>query len=66
MRVLGASGGEGQAALLDAFGGHEFIGDLLDVEGLAPQDQHLETLIVIEMNVECGNDFMMMVVLQAG
>lgn len=61
-------GGHGfyQAAVLHAFEPDEAVGELLDIGGLAVNDQDLKTRFVIEMGVAGGNDEVMEVVLKIG
>ena len=40
-----------QTAVRDAFGGNERIGDLLHILRLAPQHDHLQAMVVIQVDV---------------
>jgi len=50
----------------DPLGGDQMIGDLLHVFRLAPQHDHLQTMIVIQMNVQRRHHALVMLVLQLG
>jgi hypothetical protein len=49
--------------VLHAFGADERVGHLPDFGRLAPHYQHLQAMVVIEMNVEGGKDGVMEIVL---
>ena len=56
-----------QLSVLDAFGGRQFISNLLDNVRLAANDQkYFQAIVVIKMNMEGGNDDFVMVVLDVG
>ena len=52
--------------MFDAFGGDQFVGDLLDGAGLAADNEHLKAVVVVEVDVEGGNDNLVVVVLDVG
>ena len=61
-----ASGGDSELAMFDAFGGDEFVGDLLHQRSLAAHDQHFEAVVVVEVDVQGGNNNFVVVVLDVG
>ncbi len=52
--------------MLDAFGADERVGNLLDMLCFTLNDQDLEAVIVIQMDVNGGNDIPVIIVLQTG
>lgn len=42
--------------MLDAFGGNKLVGDLLDGPGLAAHGQDFQAVVVIQVDVQSGND----------
>jgi hypothetical protein len=52
--------------MLNAFGGDEFVGNLLHDGGLATDDKDLQAVVVVEVDVEGGNDQLVVVVLNVG
>ena len=65
-REVFAAGGDGEFAVFDAFGGYQFVGDFLDRAGLSSDDEDFEAIVVVEVDVEGGNDDLVMVVLDVG
>ena len=61
-----AGGGDGQASVLDAFGANQCIGHLPHHGGLAAHHQHFQAVIVIQVDVQRGEDGVMEIVLDAG
>src|ERR1039458_2621217 len=61
-----AAGGDGELAVLDAFSGDEFVGNLLDGPGLAAHGQDFQAVVVVQVDVQRGNDDVMVVVLDVG
>jgi hypothetical protein len=53
-------------AVFDAFGANQGVGNLLNVPGLAFHNKHLQTIIVVEVNVHGGENVLMMIVLHVG
>ena len=49
--------------MFDASGGDEFVGDFLDGGGLTANDEDLQAVVVVEMDVEGGDDDLVMIVL---
>ena len=49
--------------MLHAFGGNEFVGTLADGVGLAAHDQNFEAVVVVEMNMNGREDYVVVVVL---
>ena len=58
--------GDGELAVFDAFGGDEFVRQLLDVRRLAADGQHFEAVVVVEMTVQSRDDRVAVFVLQIG
>ena len=52
--------------MLDAFGGDEFVGDFADDAGLAAHDQNFQAVVVVQMDVDGGENRVVMVVLDVG
>ena len=52
--------------MLDAFGRDQFVGELLDSLCVAADSEHFETMIVVKMTVQRGNDHFAVLVLQIG
>ena len=65
-REVLAGGGDGEFAVLDAFGGDELVGNLLHQRGLAADDKDFEAVVVVEVDVEGGDDDLVVVVLDVG
>ena len=42
--------------MLHAFGGDEFVGNLADDAGLSAHDENLQTVVVIQMDVDGRED----------
>ena len=55
-----------QASVLDAFCTDQAVCQFLHVSRLAPKYDHLETAIVVQVCVQCGDDDVMMLVLEIG
>jgi hypothetical protein len=49
--------------VLDAFSGNELVGNLLDGPGLAAHSQHFQAVVVVQANVQRGDDYVVMIVL---
>ena len=49
--------------MLDALGGDEFVGDVLDDTGLAAYDEDFEAIMVVEMHMEHRDDDLVVIVL---
>ena len=49
--------------MFDSFGGDQFIGNLLHQWGFATHDEDLQAVMVVEVDVQSGDDCLMMVVL---
>ena len=49
--------------MFDAFGGDEFVGDLLDRAGPPAHGQNFQAVVVVEVDVEGGDDDFVVVVL---
>jgi len=60
---VGRECGQGEAALEDAFGGDEAVGDGLDFLARATQDDDFEAVVVVEVDVEGGDDGVVVLVL---
>ena len=52
--------------MFDAFGGDEFVGNLLHQRGLAADNEDLQAVVVVEVDVEGGNDQLVVIVLDVG
>jgi len=50
--------------VLDALGSDEAIGHPTDLAGLPTHDQHLETIVVVQVNMERGDNQFVVIVLQ--
>src|SRR5262249_20804800 len=61
-----ARGGDGQASVLHALGADESIRDTFHYAGLAPDDEHLQTVVMIQVNVQRGKDMVEVRMLQIG
>ena len=61
-----ACAGDRQFAVFDAFGGDEFVGDAFDGGGLAADGEDFHAIMVVEVNVEGGDDDLVVVVLDFG
>src|ERR1039458_10582752 len=61
-----AAGGDGELAVLDAFSGDEFVGNLLDGPGLAAHGQDFQAVVVVQVDVQRGKDDVVVVVLDVG
>ena len=53
-----------QAAVRNAFGGDQRIGDVLHILRLAPQHDYFQAVVVIQVYVQRRNDALMVLVLQ--
>ena len=62
-RQILAGGGHGKLAVFYPFGGDEFVGNLADGAGLAAHDQNFEAVVVVEMNMNGREDYVVVVVL---
>src|SRR6185437_12501064 len=58
-----AGGGHGQFAVLDAFHTHKSIGHFSYFRALPLHDQHLKTMVMIEMHMHARQNLLMVVVL---
>ena len=65
-RKVLAGGGDGEFAVFNALGGDQFVGDLLDGFGLAAHDEDFQAIMVVEMDVEGRDDYLMVVMLDVG
>ena len=65
-RQVFAGGGDGEFAVLHAFGGDEFVGDLLYQGGMTADDEDLQAIVVVEVDVQGGNNHRVVVVLDIG
>ncbi len=52
--------------MLDAVRGDQFIGDFLYSCGLASHSQDFQAIVVVQMDMERGKDYIMMIVLDVG
>src|ERR1039457_4321079 len=57
-----AGGGDGQPPVLDAFRRDQHIGNLPHYGALAAHHQHFQAMIVVQMDVQRGEDGMMVIV----
>lgn len=62
-REVQARGGHHQLAMLYPLGADQFVGELSDFRGTASNDGNLQAVVSIQMNMEDGNDGVVMVVL---
>ena len=53
----------GKLPVLHAMGRNKFVGDFLDQTRLAAHNQHLQAIVVVEMDMDSGDDDFVMVVL---
>ena len=60
------SGGHDQLAVFHTFGGDQKVRHLLHLRGRTLHDDHFQAIVVIEMDVEGGKDFVVKLVLQIG
>ena len=58
--------GKGQLAVLDALDACQGVGEFLNVLGATPHDDHLEAVVVVEVNVQRRNDQVAVVMLHLG
>ena len=65
-REVLAAAGDGEFAVFDALSGDQLVGDLLDRGGLAADDEDLKAIVVVEVDMEGGNDDLVVVVLDVG
>ena len=56
-------GRHGQLAVFYAFGSDEFIGNFPDRAGLATHKDHLQTIVVVKVDVDSGNDHVVVIML---
>lgn len=52
--------------MLDALGGDELVGNLLDGPGLAAHGQDFEAVVVVQVDVQRGDNDVVVVVLDVG
>jgi len=52
--------------MLDAFGGGQLVSDLLNGPGLPAHGQEFQTVVVVQVNVQRGDDYVVVVVLDVG
>ena len=65
-REVFAAGGDGELAVLDAFSGDELVGNLLDGPGLAAHGQDFQAVVVVQVDMQRGDDDVVVVVLDVG
>ena len=65
-RKVFAGGGEGEFAVLDTFSTDEPVGQGLEGRGFASHDEDFQAVVMVEMDVESGNDGLAVVVLEGG
>src|SRR4051812_43047452 len=58
--------GHGQLPVLDAFHADQRVGDFPDLTALSLHDQHLQAMIMIEMDVHPGHDVPLEIMLDVG
>lgn len=49
--------------MFNPFGSNQFIGYFFDHTRLATDHQHFQTIVVVQMNMKCGHDDLVMVML---
>ena len=52
--------------MLDAFGGNQFVGNPFHQRRLAANNENLQAVVVVEVDVEGGDDDVVVVVLDVG
>jgi hypothetical protein len=65
-RQVFAGASDGELAVLHALGSNEFIRDAFDDGGLAPNGEYFQAVVVVQMDVERGDDDFVVVVLDVG
>lgn len=55
----------GQLAVFDPFGSDEFIGNIFDQAGLAANQDDLQTVVVVQVDMDGGNDHVVVIVLNS-
>ena len=48
-----------QFAMLDPLNADKFVGNMLDIPDTPPDDKHLQAVVGIKMNMQSGNDLVM-------